>query len=212
GRARGATTGLAADNAGRSDARVSASENLPLIADHEIVSAPSASVLAVLRRYTGGRTPAGKAVAVLADPVFDRADPRVKLRAAYAGAARPEMVRSTPEMAPDEPRRRLERAVSDLGDSGSRGTLSRLPFTRQEAEAITSMAPRGESLLAVDFRASSAVAMSGELGAYRIVHFATHGLLDDQHPDLSGLVLSLVDEAGKPQDGFLRLNEIYNLR
>src|SRR5262249_4962031 len=97
----GATTRVAADNAGRSDARVSASENLPLIADHEIVSAPSASVLAVLRRYTGGRTPAGKAVAVLADPVFDRADPRVKLRAAYAGAARPEMVRSTPEMAPD---------------------------------------------------------------------------------------------------------------
>ena len=44
------------------------------------------------------------------------------------------------------------------------------------------------------------------------MHFATHGLLDSEHPDLSGLVLSLVDEKGTPQDGFLRLHEIYNLR
>jgi len=50
------------------------------------------------------------------------------------------------------------------------------------------------------------------MSSYRIVHFATHGLLDDQHPELSGLVLSLVDESGNSKDGFLRLNEIYNLR
>ena len=54
--------------------------------------------------------------------------------------------------------------------------------------------------------------MSGELGKFRIVHFATHGLLNSQHPELSGLVLSLVDERGRPQNGFLRLQEIYNLR
>ena len=46
----------------------------------------------------------------------------------------------------------------------------------------------------------------------RIVHFATHGLLNGQHPELSGLVLSLVDESGRPQNGFLRLQEIYSLR
>lgn len=46
---------------------------------------------------------------------------------------------------------------------------------------------------------------------YRIVHFATHGLLNDQHPELSGVVLSLVDEQGRPQDGFLQLHEVYNL-
>jgi CHAT domain-containing protein len=54
-------------------------------------------------------------------------------------------------------------------------------------------------------------ATSRELSQYRIVHFATHGLLDSQHPELSGLVLSLVDESGKPQNGFLRLHDIYNL-
>ena len=51
-----------------------------------------------------------------------------------------------------------------------------------------------------------------KLGKYRIVHFATHTLLNNVHPELSGIVLSLVDENGKPQNGFLRLLEIYNLR
>jgi CHAT domain-containing protein len=37
-------------------------------------------------------------------------------------------------------------------------------------------------------------------------------LINNRHPELSGLVLSLADEQGRPQNGFLRLNEIYNLR
>jgi CHAT domain-containing protein len=53
--------------------------------------------------------------------------------------------------------------------------------------------------------------MSPELSQYRIVHFATHGLLNSEHPELSGLVFSLVDKNGKPQDGFLQLQDIYNL-
>lgn len=44
------------------------------------------------------------------------------------------------------------------------------------------------------------------------MHFATHSLLNNQHPELSGIVLSLVDEQGQSQDGFLRLYEVYNLK
>jgi CHAT domain-containing protein len=44
------------------------------------------------------------------------------------------------------------------------------------------------------------------------VHFATHGLLDSERPSLSGLVLSMVDERGARQNGYLRLHDIYNLR
>jgi CHAT domain-containing protein len=44
-----------------------------------------------------------------------------------------------------------------------------------------------------------------------VVHFATHGLLNNEHPELSGVVLSLFDREGRPQDGFLRLHDIYNL-
>jgi CHAT domain-containing protein len=45
-----------------------------------------------------------------------------------------------------------------------------------------------------------------------IVHFATHALIDHAHPELSGIVLSLVDGAGRPQDGVLRLHDVYNMR
>ena len=54
--------------------------------------------------------------------------------------------------------------------------------------------------------------MSAELARYRIVHFATHGVLDDKRPELSGLLLSMVNEHGRQQDGFLGLNSIYNLK
>ena len=64
---------------------------------------------------------------------------------------------------------------------------------------------------AVDFKANRPTATSSELTQYRIIHFATHGLLNSQHPELSGVILSLVDEHGAPQDGFLRLNDVYNL-
>jgi CHAT domain-containing protein len=90
-------------------------------------------------------------------------------------------------------------------------SFARLLFAGEEAQAIMAVAPVGESMKATGFRASRATATSPELGQYRIVHFATHGILNDDQPSLSGLVFSLVDEQGKHQDGFLRLHDIYNL-
>jgi CHAT domain-containing protein len=91
------------------------------------------------------------------------------------------------------------------------GGIPRLPFTRREAESIFSLVPAGEGLKAVDFSASRAGVLDGSLAQYRVVHFATHGLLNSKHPELSGVVLSLVDESGRPSDGFLRLSDIYGL-
>jgi CHAT domain-containing protein len=89
--------------------------------------------------------------------------------------------------------------------------LARLPFSRREAAAIVGPVAPGMGLEALDFDASRRLAISGDLAHYRIVHFATHALIDSEHPELSGLVLSLVDEKGNPQDGFLDLHDIYNL-
>jgi CHAT domain-containing protein len=172
--------------------------SLPLIAEHEIVNLPSASTLAVLRRELRGRPPAAGQVAVLADPVFDRADPRVKV----------EGVEQTGGGQNQADRLQLG------GAAGQSGPLSfeRLRSTRREAEAIIAAARAGANLKAVDFEASRATATSERLGQYRVVHFATHGLLNSLHPELSGLVLSLVDERGRPQNGILRAHEVYNLR
>jgi tetratricopeptide (TPR) repeat protein len=173
----------------------------PLMVEHEIVHLPSASTLAVMRRELAGRQPAPKAVAVLADPVFSADDARVK-PATLAQNIGLKTSQNTGK-APLE----LTRALNDV-----RGSLARLLMTRDEAEAILSSLPSNMRLEALDFRASRATGTSGELSQYRIVHFATHGLLNSEHPKLSGLVLSLVDERGEAQDGFLQLHEIFNLR
>jgi CHAT domain-containing protein len=89
--------------------------------------------------------------------------------------------------------------------------LSRLPFSRDEADRILAMVPPALSLKALDFDANRGAAMSPALSAYRIVHFGTHAVRDDRHPELSGIVLSLVDPRGRKQNGFLRLQDLYNL-
>ena len=176
----------------------------PLIADHEIISLPSASVLAELRREFADREPAPKALAVLADPVFDKDDERVAQRLTSNGATRP----ASPFSAGRIKRTALERTSRD----GGRNDFDRLRFSRQEADTITALLPEKDRLKAVDFAASRATAQSAELGQYRILHFATHGLINSKHPELSGLMFSLIDEKGRPQDGFLRFHEIYNLK
>ena len=90
--------------------------------------------------------------------------------------------------------------------------IPRLPGTRREAEQILRLVPASERRAALGFAASRETAMSAEVGQYRYVHFATHGLLDSLHPELSGIILSMFNEQGTPQDGFLRAHEIFNLK
>lgn len=73
------------------------------------------------------------------------------------------------------------------------------------------LVPENESTYYFDFQANKPTATSAELSKYRIVHFATHGFVDTENPEFSGVVMSLVDEQGKQQNGFLRLNDIFNL-
>jgi CHAT domain-containing protein len=170
----------------------------PLIVAHEIVNLPSASVLALLRHDLEDRKPAHKTVAVLADPVFSPTDPRLLA----VNNAHPS---STPEVS-------LVAEVQRSASESGLADLMRLRFSRQEADDIARLAGRNPNLKAVDFAANRDTALDGQLSDYRIVHFATHGLINNEHPDLSGIVLSLVDKQGRPQNGFLRLYDIYNLK
>jgi CHAT domain-containing protein len=179
---------------------------LPLVADHEIVNLPSASVLGALRRVASGRKTPPKSVAVLADPVFAKDDARVEKSATIPARKGPEDASHAVSLSLDH----LSRSVADVGANNGGPSLPRLRFTRREAEAITAIT-RGQVSKALDFQANRATATSPELAQYRIVHFATHGLLDSEHPEFSGLVLSLVDKEGRPQNGFLELQDIYSL-
>jgi len=184
-----------------------ASDWQPLVVEHEVINLPSASTLAVLRRELAGRKPAAKTLAVLADPVFKKDDPRIK------GGAR--QTKADEKTCQPIPQGVIASAARDLKQVASEKStdldIPRLPCTRQEAEQILALVPAGQGMKALDFQASRATAMSEQLGQYRYVHFATHGLADSERSELSTIVLSLFDEQGRPQEGFLRAHEIYNL-
>lgn len=169
----------------------------PLIQDHEIISLPSASALAIQRHGLVNRKPAPNAVAVIADPVFSSTDERLGTKTRGAKQVEGDGSAKT-------------RIIEHLADDSGL-VIRRLKFTRQEADQILAQAPRAKNLSAIDFKANRAMATGGELSKYRYVHFATHGYIDSERPDLSAIVLSLVDAEGKPQDGFLRTHDIYNL-
>jgi CHAT domain-containing protein/Tfp pilus assembly protein PilF len=183
----------------------------PLAISHEIVYLPSASTLAILRREHGKRQPPPKAVAVLADPVFNADDQRVVSNGRSPTAA-PNQVRTEENIDPGTQllASQLTRSEQDSGIGVAEG-FRRLRFSRTEADGIVNLFPSDTALEDLDFKASKATATSPILGQYKIVHFATHGLLDSVRPELSGVVLSTVAGNGASVDGFLRLHDIFNL-
>src|SRR5262249_5050303 len=150
------------------DEKRSAGDYEPLIAKHEVVSIPSASVLSIIRREMVDRQRTTKSVAVLADPVFEVSDPR--LASAKNGNSSPETP-ATPaaDVEPSE----LTRAIRTMNFSDARVGLTRLPFSRREADSIIALTPVGTGLKATDFDASRDLAMGQQMNQYRILHFAT---------------------------------------
>jgi len=161
-----------------------------LIKTNEVIYAPSASVVAAIRQQ-GSRTRSG-GVLLVADPVFDAEDTRAKQVVAQ--------VQNTAVATRGLP---LSSAIVDLtGNAALAGLkLARLNGTRREAEQIAQL----------DFSASEADIRKNDMKQYRVVHIATHGLLDAERPQFTGLVLSLVGNSNG-DDGFLRTDEIFNLR
>ncbi len=168
---------------------VTASSYTPLLVQNEVVSLPSASALAVLRNQVKNRPATPKTLAVIADPIFTRDDPR------FSSA------QSQPQ------------SSSDAKTAASRGceSLERLEFSGKEAENILALVPAASRLQALGFDASRAAVTRPDLSQYQIVHFATHGCVSEDHPELSGVALSQFDQTGADQDGFLRLHDIFNL-
>jgi CHAT domain-containing protein/predicted negative regulator of RcsB-dependent stress response len=187
-----------------------ASDWQPLIARNEIVSLPSASTLAVLRQQLRGRMPAPRFIAVLADPVFSTKDKRLR-NIVYK--APPDSFNGSDAQGGDQAASIQLDVKRPLMESGLRsGEYERLISTRKEAAEIVALAPAALCKQALDFDASRATAMGNDLGLYRYIHFATHGVLDGTNPELSGIVLSLVDQKGKEQNGFLLAHEVFNLK
>jgi CHAT domain-containing protein len=174
---------------------VTASKPTSLIETHEIVSVPSVSTLLALRttKRTAVAFEWSRLVAVMADPVFDPSDERLP--------------KSNTNGTNRGGNGSLQRALPDFRIR----LLNRLPFTNVEARRISDIA-EGRSAVFSGPEASRERLIKGDLSDYRILHFATHGFLNNVHPELSGIVLSLYDSERRPQDGFLRAIDLYSLK
>ncbi len=170
----------------------------PLVDDHELAVLPSASALSALRREP--RVVADGTVAILADPVFGSSDARL-------GASRSTRAPAT-RGGPAE----LDILAEAAGVRAAGGTLPRLGYTRTEALSISKLVASPSALVAMGFQAKRSVLLEPAAARYRIIHLATHALVDSARPELSGLAFSMVDERGTPIDGFLPMQRLYNMR
>lgn len=171
----------------------------PVIATHEVVTLPSIATLTALRQEQRRASSRDKIVAVLADPVFSSNDDRV------------ENDRQDQAIAVSLNQSSNQTALRDFEGRLRNGKPMRLAYASEEADAILASTPPGAGLAAKGFEARRETAMSTLVGEYRIVHFATHGFLNSEHPELSGIVLTMVNQDGSKANGFMPLQDIYNL-
>jgi len=168
----------------------------PLIAEHEVLTQPSITAISILRQQLANRGDLPPSLAVLADPVYRADDARFQVSPSNNNAALPSAT---------------ERNLRDL----DLRAIERLPYTRQESDNILQLAEQNNlaKINALDFEANADWVRSPELKNYSMVHLATHGFINPVNPQLSGIVLSLVDEGGQlKENGFLRLHDIFNLK
>ncbi|GAC1446491.1 MAG: CHAT domain-containing protein [Pyrinomonadaceae bacterium] len=179
-----------------------------LVKTHEIVYAPSASVVAAIRAQSKTNAAnTARGLLIIADPVFDANDPRARgtksenalnadvSRGLGLGSALADVVGEK----------------SSTGNAQTKWTLARLNGTRTEAQQITTLAKANniKTDTWLDLDANESNVKTRDVSGYRVLHIATHGLLDTERPQFSGVVLSLVGNNGN--DGFLRADEIFNL-
>jgi CHAT domain-containing protein len=177
-----------------------------LIKSNQIIYAPSASVIGAIRAQQNTR--ADRAILIVADPVFNSTDSR-----AHAPAS---------SNASETRGLGIQSALSDVSHQDAAAAaatakmqglpLARLAGTRSEADQIVKLAKAagGQADVWLDLDASEENIEARDITKYRILHIATHGLLNAERPQFTGLVLSLI--GNKSEDGFLRTDEVFNLR
>jgi tetratricopeptide (TPR) repeat protein len=174
----------------------------PLFVNHEIVNLPSASTIAIQRQELATRSVEGKkTLAILADPVYRATDERLN------SVQNKQLNKQQNFLGIELERSALKRSADILNRQG----WTRLLGTRTEAETLLQLVPKANRLQVFDFDANYNWVTSSALNQFRILHFATHGFVNDANPELSGIVLSLVDKQGKDIRGYLRLGDLFNL-
>jgi CHAT domain-containing protein/Tfp pilus assembly protein PilF len=164
-----------------------------LVRSFAITNLPSVASLKALRARTSD-TAAKKPLIAFADPIFSE---QAKKEAGQKVAAMPAL----------------------LGIArGGREYLEQLPGTRKEVESIAVALEIDPSDIKFGPDASEAAVKNAKLDDYRIVYFATHGLVAGD-PEIyekgkvePALALSIPDKPSEIDDGFLFASEVAQLK
>jgi CHAT domain-containing protein len=177
----------------------------PLVANYEVVNAPSASVLGQLRQEKQQRPTRTKVLAAFGDPAF--ASNYQQLKNSGSG----EVLATAAKADSAEPWQRASRNIEVQGDDVDLASIQSLIYSKFELNNLSRIAG-SRSLIARGFDASRVVLERTDFSKYAILHFATHGLLNPEYPERSGFLLSTVDLDGKPQNGFITMQDVYSLQ
>ena len=178
--------------------------NEPLISKYEVINVPSASILGQLRHEKQQRRPRSKILAAFGDPVFP------SNYAQYKDSTSGELLAAA-KTEGSEPWRTAWRSVEVNADTFDPSVIQPLAYSKLELKNLSDIAGP-ESFVARGFDASRQILEKTDLSNYAILHFATHGLLDPKNPEFSGFFLSMVDSTGRPQNGFITMQDVYRLQ
>ncbi len=182
--------------------------NVPWLArTHAVTMVPSTASLLTLRRLPPGSA-ARERIIGFGDPFFNGEQAAESERPAGKEMAAATATRGLPL--------RLRAAPATQGvDSAELGLLPRLPDTADELRAVAlALAADPAKVLFLGKAANEARVKSSDLSRFRIVAFATHGLVPG---DLNGLTqpalaLTAPKVAGVDGDGLLTMEEILALK
>jgi CHAT domain-containing protein/Tfp pilus assembly protein PilF len=183
------------------------SDYVPIVYDHEVIALPSASLVGQLRTQFEHESSHPKQISIFADPVFSAEDTRLHLAKTLRGPNRVQ-----PYLDNGDVHEAIRNAAEWRGGAKSASLLPRLPGTRTEAMAISALVSENNRLLALDFDASLNRLLETDVANSQILHFATHGILDPEHANLSGIMLSLFQKDGSRQAGFLSARHVLSKR
>lgn len=181
---------------------------LPLIVNHTIVTEPSIATLLLLKKYKLDKIATTKTITLFGDPIFGYDDVRVR-KSLFSKETKQKLEKIGHLKSQNE---ELSRTISKQSFVRFGDKLTRLKFTGEEIKNIISLLPYDQSEVWLGFDANLNNVTNRNLKKYQYIHFATHGLVDSENPQFTALVLSLIDKDGKEINGFLTLNEIFNLR
>ena len=190
-----------------------------LAREHAISVLPAVSSLKALRRVSKPST-APRPMIGFGNPLLDGPDERYAGRARIALEKQTCQGKSVPRMAAADQRGGVQRIETRAGLANVSHIKMQVPLpeTADELCAVGRDLNAGTNSIRLGAQASEReikrLSESGELAKYRMLHFATHGLLAGQLDGTyePGLILTPPDYATEEDDGYLSASEIASLK